>query len=307
MKSFQKNLSHLFLILFIPCAAFAHGFEGDRFFPPTIQTDDPFATDELSLPTLSIINNPGAPKTREIDIGVEFDKEIFPKFALGISSTYVILQPKGSRNIDGYQNLTLSAKYQLWEIPEHEFIFSVGGEWEIGDTGSQSIGVDTFSTFTPAFYFGKGFGDLPDGVKFLKPFAVTGSGALDLPTKASPNAFELGIAVEYSLPYLQQHVKDIGIPRPFRDMIPLVEFSTTNPFNRGGGQATGTINPGILWESQDFQVGMEAVIPINSNTGPNVGVVFNVQIFIDDIFPKIFGHPLFGGSEKTAAMPVSSK
>ncbi len=33
------------------------------------------------------------------------------------------------------------------------------------------------------------------------------------------------IAIEYNLPYLQQHVKDIGLPRPFRDMIPLVEFS----------------------------------------------------------------------------------
>ncbi|MGA2246926.1 MAG: hypothetical protein ABSH48_18190 [Verrucomicrobiota bacterium] len=28
----------------------AHGFVGDRFFPPTIATDDPFAMDELSLP-----------------------------------------------------------------------------------------------------------------------------------------------------------------------------------------------------------------------------------------------------------------
>ena len=33
----------------IPTPAQAHGFEGDRFFPPTIQTDDPFATDEFSL------------------------------------------------------------------------------------------------------------------------------------------------------------------------------------------------------------------------------------------------------------------
>ena len=36
----------------------AHGFEGERFFPPTIQTDDPFAVDELSLPVVSVFNNP---------------------------------------------------------------------------------------------------------------------------------------------------------------------------------------------------------------------------------------------------------
>jgi hypothetical protein len=293
--------------ILVPRMAAAHGFEGDRFFPPTIQTDDPFATDELSLPTISIFNNPGTPKTREIDIGGEFDKEIFPKFALGISTTYVILKPKGGVATDGYQNLTLSAKYQLWEIPEHEFIFSVGAIWEAGNTGSQSIGVDTFSTFTPTLYFGKGFGDLPDNMRFLKPIAVTGTLGLDVPVKDSPNNIEWGLAIEYSLPYLEQHVKDTGLPRPFRDMIPLVEFSTTNPFNRGGGEATGTINPGVLWESQDCQLGLEAVIPINGNTGPNTGVVFNVQIFIDDIFPKFFGHPLFGGEQKNTTAPDFNK
>ena len=290
------------LAILAPASAMAHGFEGDRFFPPTIQTDDPFATDELSLPTISIFNNPassdGTPKTREIDIGAEFDKEIFPKFAVGISTTYVILKPQGGTATDGCQNLTLGAKYQLWEIPEREFIFSVGAEWEIGNTGSQSIGVDTFSTFTPTLYFGKGFGDLPDGVKFLKPIAVTATAGLDLPVKVDePNAIEWGLAIEYSLPYLEEHVKDTGLARPFRDMIPLVEFAVTNPLNRDGGQAIGTINPGVLWENPDFQLGVEAVIPINKNTGPNVGVVFNVQIFIDDIFPKLFGHPLFGGGE----------
>jgi hypothetical protein len=65
----------------------AHGFEGDRFFPPTITTDDPFAVDEFAFPTISVFNNPAegsTPKTREIDFSSEFDKEIFPKFALGI-------------------------------------------------------------------------------------------------------------------------------------------------------------------------------------------------------------------------------
>jgi hypothetical protein len=31
--------------------AMAHGFAGDRFFPATILTDDPFVADETSLPT----------------------------------------------------------------------------------------------------------------------------------------------------------------------------------------------------------------------------------------------------------------
>ena len=65
----------------LPTPLLAHGFEGDRFFPPTIQTDDPFATDELALPTLSEFNDPpsgDSPKTREFDVNAGFSKEIFP-------------------------------------------------------------------------------------------------------------------------------------------------------------------------------------------------------------------------------------
>jgi hypothetical protein len=284
----------------------AHGFEGDRFFPPTVSTDDPFATDEFSI-TASSFNNPAAsdgstPKTREVDVSSEFDKEIFPKFALGVSGTYINLDPQAHQAPaqDGFDNVELSAKYQLWEDAPHEWILSLGCLVDLGDTGSKALGVDAFSTYTPTLYFGKGFGDLPNALKYLKPFALTGTFGESIagqPTNAdgslNSNALQYGAALEYSLPYLQQHVEDIGLPKPFSDFIPLVEFTATTPVNRGGETTTGTINPGVLWEQPDFQLGVEAEIPINAHTGPNVGAVVQVQIFIDDIFPKIFGHPVF--------------
>jgi hypothetical protein len=287
----------------------AHGFVGDRFFPPTIQTDDPFATDEFSL-GFSSFNNPASddgPKTREIDVSSEFDKEIFPKFALGISGTYINLEPSkhtddGSDPMpsqDGFDNISLSAKYQVWEDAEHEFIFSLGGEVDLGGTGSKPLGVDSYSTYTPDIYFGKGFGDLPVELKYLKPLALTGTMGISIPSKTlDSNVLEWGLALEYSLPYLQEHVEDVGIPHPFKDLIPLVEFSMSSPLNRCGETTTGTINPGILWEGQYCQIGAEAVIPANQHSGPNVGAVVQVQFFIDDLFPKIFGHPIFGGGDK---------
>jgi len=284
----------------------AHGFEGDRFFPPTVSTDDPFATDEFNI-TTSSFNNPAAsdgsgPKTREVDVSGEFDKEIFPRFALGVSGTYINLDSQGNQapGQDGFDNVGLSAKYQLWEDAPHEWILSLGGTIDLGDTGSKALGVDAFSTYTPTIYFGKGFGDLPSELKYLKPLALTGTFGYSIagqPTNAdgslNSNALQYGVALEYSLPYLQQHVEDIGLPKPLSDFIPLVEFTATTPVNRAGETTTGTVDPGILWEQPDFQVGAEAVIPINNHTGPNVGAVVQVQIFIDDIFPKIFGHPLF--------------
>jgi hypothetical protein len=281
-----------------PAPARAHGFEAGRFFPPTIQTDDPFATDELSLPTVLFFQNPGTPATKTADTSFEFDKEIFPKFAVGIADGVQYQSPEGMPSATGFDNLELSAKYQLWEVPEHEWIFSVGAIWDVGGTGSKKIGSDSANTFTPTIYFGKGMGDIPDALDALKPFAVTGTFGVDLPTEGEQNALETGIAVEYSLPYLQTQVKDIGLPEPFKNMIPLVEFAFTTPINRGYGPTTGTINPGVLYETRYFQLGAEAVIPANSATGSRVGAVVNVQIFLDDIFPTVFGHPLFGGKDE---------
>ena len=228
------------------------------------------------------------------DVGFEFDKEIFPKFALGISEDWLHQKPDGQSASEGFDDITVSAKYQLWQNDKHEAIFSFGGKWTIGGTGDKSVGADSASTFSPGIFLGKGFGDLPGSLKYARPFAITGTLAEHLPDSAAPDALEWGFALEYSLPYLQAEVKDIGLPAPFKQMIPLVEFSFETPENRGGGPTTGTINPGILYESRYFQIGAEAIVPVNGATGHEVGAVIAVQIYIDGIFPKVFGHPLFG-------------
>jgi hypothetical protein len=275
----------------------AHGFVGDRFFPPTIATDDPFATDELLLPSVSYSKSSDSPPVGTTDVGFEFDKEIFPKFALGISGDWLNQKQDGVPTTSGFDDFTLSAKYQLWQNDAHEAIFSIGGEWEIGGSGSKQVGADSASTFTPTIYFAKGFGDLPDALKYSRPFAITGTLGEDLPTSADPNSLEWGFAFEYSLPYLQSQVKDIGLPEPLKNMIPVVEFSFDTPENRGGGGTTGTINPGVLYETKYFQIGAEAIIPVNSASGHDGGAVVQLQIFLDDIWPKWFGHPLIGSDK----------
>jgi hypothetical protein len=272
-----------------------HGYVGNRFFPPTIATDDPFATDELAFPTVAY-----GLADHEVDTGIEFDKEILPKFAVGFSDTYIYQKPNGQPRMEGWDNLSLSAKYQLWQNVPHEAIVSVGMEADIGRTGAAHLGVDNFNTYTPTVYVGKGLGDLPDSLNGFKPLAVTATLGQTFPGRAeSPNSLEWGVAIEYSMPYLQQHVSDIGLPAPIKNIIPLVEFSMETPENRGPfGPTTGTVNPGVLWEARMFQIGAEAMIPVNGRTGPHVGAVVQLQLFIDDIFPAVFGHPLFFGGEK---------
>ena len=58
-------------------------------------------------------------------------------------------------------------------------------------------------------------------------------------------------------------------------------------------KTTGTVNPGIIWAGKYFQLGLEAVVPINERTGKNVGIRGQVHFFLDDLFPTTIGRPLF--------------
>lgn len=296
-------LFYLSTITFLaaPPSAFSHGFAGDRFFPATLTTDDPFAASELSLPTLSEIRQPGEPPVKDFDISTDISLLLFPNTALSIGDGYNIEKAANQNAQTGFDNAEMNLLYEFFENDKHEAIASIGLTWEIGGSGRRSLGDDSFSTLTPTFYFGKGFGDLPESLPFLKPFAITGTLGFGIPTSSgtqsdpNPATLEWGLALEYSLIYLEEQVKDIGLKAPFNRLIPLVEFAMSTPVNRGVDKlTTGTINPGVIWSGQYFQVGIEAMIPVNSQTGHNVGVIAQVHFYLDDLFPKIFGKPLFG-------------
>ena len=294
--------------------AFAHGYAGKRFFPATITIEDPFVADELSLPTVSTFKEAGEgeePPTRETEISVEFAKRITPKLGLSVEGGWTRLQPKGEPSVSGLNNFEVGIKYQFFKSDPRETILSAGVGVEIGGTGARRI-AERFSTWTPSLFFGKGFGDLPDGWAAFKPFAATGVLGVTFPTRANtttvtadpdtgdaeteverhPHVLQWGFALEYSIPYLQSFVRDAGLRRPFNRMIPVVELAMNTPLDRGGGATTGTVNPGILWTGAYVQFGVEAIIPVNAHSGHNVGVQGQIHYYLDDLFPRSIGRPL---------------
>lgn len=293
-------------------SAYGHGFAGKRFFPSTLSTDDPFVMDELSLPTIASRKMPASdnePATRETDYSLDFTKRITPNLGIEFGATYKRLSPEGGNTVSGFDNYSAGIKYRFYESDEHETLLSAGFDWDIGGTGTKRIAAESFSTITPALFFGKGFGDLPESLKYLRPFALTGLAGIAVPTQASatqvaddgsisierhPHVLNWGLAVEYSIPYLQSFVEDVGLRGPFNRLIPVVEFAFATPLDRGGGATTGTVNPGIIWIGRYMQYGLEAVIPVNDHTGSSVGVIGQIHFFVDDIFPRTIGRPLFG-------------
>jgi hypothetical protein len=292
--------------------AVAHGFAGKRFFPATLTTEDPFVADELSLPTISSTRTPpgdDGPAARETDFSVDMSKRITENLGVGFGAAYTDVRPGGGVTQRGFDNVEANIKYKFYQDDEHETILSIGADWDIGKTGSKRVGAESFSTLTPTLFFGKGFGDLPESAMYLRPFALTGTVGLGVPSRSSdttvsndgdidverhPHTLEWGFAIEYSLPYLQSFVKDVGLREPFNQMIPLVEISLSTPLDRGGGATTGSVNPGILWAGRTMQLGLEALIPINHQSGSGIGWIVQLHFFLDDLFPTSLGKPIFG-------------
>src|SRR5438105_11459137 len=95
-----------------PKHAAAHGFSGQRFFPATILTDDPFVADEMSLPQISV-NPPGPDGARETDYQIDLSKRITPDTDVIISDRWQHLQPVGMPSVAGLGPLLTGAQYQL--------------------------------------------------------------------------------------------------------------------------------------------------------------------------------------------------
>jgi hypothetical protein len=308
-------------ILLVPLGeAAAHEIVGNRFFPATLGIDDPGVNDELAFPTVDSFKTGDDPPVRQRDISGEFSKRITEAFAVSFAPTYTHLSPPGGltgMGASGFQNLETTFKYRVFRDPEHEFVMSVGLSVEWGGSGSKSVGAEPFNTYTPTFYFGKGLGDLPETLSWIRPVAITGqvgyaipgqrstttfgtdptSGVPTVDTEFNPQVLNWGATVQYSMPYLKSAVVDLGLPDFINHLIPLVEgvFQTpvANTFT-SGTKTTGTIQPGVVWVGNTFQVAIEALIPINRQSGTNVGVIAQLHLFLDDIDPHGIGKPIFG-------------
>ncbi|MDQ6959932.1 MAG: hypothetical protein Q9M27_02795 [Mariprofundaceae bacterium] len=285
--------------------ASAHGFAGKRFFPTTINVDDPFMNDELSFVFNHIKDSAlGGDPARVTNVIADYSKTITKHFGVSIGGTLIDQNPQAGNTQVGFDNIDLGIKYQFFTSEAHEAILSVGSGFSLANTGQTKVGAESFTLFSPTLFFGKGFGDLPDSMGALKPLAITGTFAGNIPSRAStltadgialnPSSLSWGFALQYDLNYLQSFVKDIGLPAPFNHMIPVVEFAFDSGLNRGNKLTTGTVNPGILWMGKTMELGVEAQIPINNHSGNNVGFSVLVHFFIDDLFPDTLGHPLFG-------------
>lgn len=254
--------------------------------------------------------------SRATALGVGFEKRITADLGVDLEGAYKRLERAPQGNAYGFDNIEASLKYQLSLDDPHEFLFSLGVTREFGGSGAANVGAEAVSATTPAIYFGKGSGDLPDGLKYLRPLAITGvlgyriadersrstvridqqGGAPMLDVDRTPDQIVAGLAVEYSLGYLQGNVAYLGLPSIIGRLTPLVEVKLATPVGTSfGTPTTATIAPGLIYSQRGIDFALEALIPATRQSGTHVGFIASLNIPFDALLPVAASKPLFGG------------
>jgi hypothetical protein len=295
------------------CAAHAHGIVGNRVFPGTLAFDDPAVMDELALPAVTTLEHPGeGTDVTDNRIGWSFTRLLTSTVSVGVDSGW-IHRNWGVASRSGLDATALTLKGLLFKNEVHELMVSAGVAWGIGHSGAQGVGANKPDTILPGIFFGKGFGDAPDSVSWLRPFAITGAITLEHPmTGASINSsldqqtgqlsamltrnvdtVHWGFSLQYSTFYLTSRYTPGRLPKsePLYQFIPLVEFAFDSP---RGEKTAATMNPGLAYVAGAWQVAAEAIVPLNTEGGSRIGARAQLLLFLDDLVPSMFGRPILG-------------
>ncbi len=271
----------------------AHAIVGMRVFPGTLTFSDPGVTDELDL---NFAHAPtGQPATDTSIWSLSYSKTISRRLGLSAGTDYQSLGGAGGPR--GMDDLNVGFEDLLWTSDSAETMITGGLTATLGGSGSTAIGAP-YSTLSPTLLFGRGFGDLPGALRYLRPAAITGAVVPNIPLSVTaPDSVSYALSFQYSLPYLQNFVRDIGLRAPFNNLVPLVELPmqtcTSGPC---AGQTLGTIDPGFIWIGHYGQIGLEATLPMNRASGRGLGFILGVGFYMDDIFPHSLGAPIIQNS-----------
>jgi hypothetical protein len=300
----------LFAALSWAQAAQAHGIAGNRYFDGTMTFDDPAVADEAIVPLYIDQQYPTQGSTvSENRINAAFGRLLTPTLAFTVDSGWIHQNwPVG--HTSGFDKTDIGLKYEAFRNNQHEALVSVSLDWGLTHSGSVAVGADAPDTIQPGIFFGKGFGDLPASLSWLRPFAITGAVVDEVPlgsggralapnlatggfnTVISPAVETLhwGFSIQYSTLYLTNRF-DGGPPKqePLNQWVPLVEFKFDSP---RGLPTAATANPGFAYVAVTWQVSAEAIIPLNRAGGTGPGFRTQLLLFLDDLVPSLFGKPL---------------
>jgi len=295
-------------------AAHAHGIAGNRFFPGTLAFDDPAVADEAIVPLYSTFKHPaniGAGQVVDDAFNWSLFRLLTPTLGAGVDSGWVH-RNWGVGRRSGFDITSIDLKGEVYRNDLHEVLVAAGTAWGIGRSGALGAGANAPNLIAPGIFFGKGFGDLPDSLAWLRPFGITGAVSYEQPLAGGTSTnigldsltgqlgpiltrnvavTHWGLAVEFSTLYLTNRFTPGKLPKeePLNQFVPLVEFA----FDSAAGSKTfATMNPGLSYVAVTWQLAAEAIIPLNGAAGRSVGARAQLLLFLQDLIPAIFDKPI---------------
>jgi hypothetical protein len=303
-------LAIAFVALVASQTTHAHGIAGNRLFPGTLTFDDPAVADEAIVPNFSHLDHPdGEANVTDNRINWSFARLLTPTIGVVIDNSW-IARNWGVTQRSGFDVTNIGIKWQVYRDNPHEALVAASLLWGIGNSGAQGVNANAPNVIKPGLFFGKGLGDLPDSLSWLRPFGITGAVVLEHPTGSvstnlgfdpvtgqlgpmltrSVDILHWGFAVEFSTLYLTSRFTG-GPPKqePLYQFVPLVEFTIDSA---PGRKSVATMNPGLSYVAGTWQIAVEAIVPLNNVSGRDIGARTQLLLFLDDVAPSLFGKPL---------------
>jgi hypothetical protein len=286
----------LILAIAIPTNVFGHGVVGDYVFLEPLITQDPTPANELDILAPSWVRSSDA-NTYSIGFSIEkvlyVDDNYVPRFSVGGGSGWSHVSPFDDRGMQGFDDLTLFGKYAFYYSLKHEFMLTIAAQLQL-PTGNTPIEAQSHTSLGPVFLWEKGMGDLPNwtALKYFRPFGVQSDYGY-VPALHGHTSHDMfaDAVIEYSLPYLSNNVRDIGLKWPLRNLFLFNEFNYDQLITGPSGQTFPSIlaTPGMAYVSYHFELALGTQFALNnaSRSGTHAAIVGLLDIFYDSLIPRL--------------------
>jgi hypothetical protein len=289
-------ISLLVLIMSHVSVASAHGVVGDYVFLEPLITQDPTPANELDILAPSWVRSSDA-NTYSIAFSMEkilyLDDEYVPRFSIGGGSNWSHVSPFVDRGKQGFDDLTLFGKYAFYYSLKHEFMLTIAAQLQL-PTGDTDIEAQSHTSLGPVFLWEKGMGDLPNQpvLKYFRPFGIQSDfGYVPALGGHTSHRMFADAVIEYSLAYLSNSVRDIGLKWPLRNLFLFNEINYDQLITGPSGQTFPTLlaTPGIAYISYHFELALGTQFALNSASvrGTHAAVLGLLDIFYESIIPHL--------------------
>jgi hypothetical protein len=189
----------------------------------------------------------------------------------------------------GWNNIAFSYKHLISSVPVHEFALAVNPLLEI-PTGSTKTGAESHPRWGIEVLAEKGFADLPEPLRALRPAAVEGDAGWETKmTGTQDDLLSADAEIEYSIDYFDRYTCAGCVGEKLRGFTPHLDFDYDQytSAHRNISSPVFSLVPAIAWLNSIFEVNVGAEVALNrgSSGDGSVAFVWLLGVSLDDLVP----------------------